>query len=151
MLLLILAHSLPNRLTHMLTWNSQLFSGYNSDGRQQAVFSWVPVENQDSVNADVFELVNYLVENDSANVTDSMYLGLIQFGSETVHATKNITFEVKEAYMNLEVISARATPSTSSKGSSATSTSSGAANAMMPAITNFAFPAAMGLAAVMMG
>lgn len=105
----------------------------------------MPKVNLDSINADLSELVRIVTA--SGNISDSMYLGLIQFGSETVHSPKNITLEMKSARMDLQVNSARPTPKTS-KGS-ATATSSGFGNAMLPTITSFAYPVAMGVAAAL--
>lgn len=70
-----------------------------------------------------------------------MYMGLIQFGSETVHASANVTIEMKSAYMSLDVKSARPTTAT------ATSTSKAGAWGSMPTITSLPMVAA-GLAAV---
>lgn len=85
----------------------------------------------------------------AGNITDTMYLGVIQFGTETVHATSNVTTEFKSIYMDLEVNSAKATPTSSKGSSSATSTSKGGAMGMMPTVTSFAYPIAMGVAAVL--
>lgn len=123
----------------------QLFVGQNQQGQKQTVYSWVPTTNLDSISADLSELTRLITA--SGNISDSTYLGVIQFGSETVHSPQNITFEVKSAYMDLEVNSAKPTTSTSS--ASATSTSKGLANAMMPTITSFAYPLAVGVAAVL--
>ncbi|GAB7355556.1 hypothetical protein MBLNU459_g6030t3 [Dothideomycetes sp. NU459] len=119
----------PTNISYNLSGNQQ--------GQKQLVYSWVPSVNQNSINADVAPLISYLY--DLGNITSDMYLGLVQFGSETVHATQNITFNVKSASMSLDVISARATSTSSSKGA--------AANVARP--TNFVLPAVLGAAAVL--
>lgn len=111
----------------------------------QTVYSWVPTENVDKIEGDLMELLDIVVQ--SGNLTSDLYLGVVQFGTETVHATENVTSEFKSIYMDLGVKSAKATPKTSS--SAATATSSGFGHAMMPTITSFAYPVAMGAAALL--
>lgn len=120
----------------------QLFSGHNQQGQKQAVFSWVPTVYQESIDADVFELVKELVT--IGNITDDMYLGLIQFGSETVHASEPVALQMKDIEMSIGVSSSR------TAAASATSTSKGGADRFAAQITNFAIPAALGLG-VMLG
>jgi xyloglucan-specific endo-beta-1,4-glucanase len=121
----------------------QLFTGRNQQGQKQLVFSWVPTVYQESVDADVFELVTELIR--IGNVTDDMYLGLIQFGSETVHATEPVQLEVKDVQMSIGVSSSR----TASPTATSTSKSKGAGDRFMPQITNFAIPAAVGVGAML--
>ncbi|KAF1348177.1 concanavalin A-like lectin/glucanase domain-containing protein [Delphinella strobiligena] len=125
----------------------QLFVGQNQQGQKQTVYSWVPTSNLDSIEIDVYDLIQMVIS--AGNITDTMYLGVIQFGTETVHATSNVTTEFKSIYMDLEVNSAKPTPTSSKGSSSATSTSKGGAMGLMPTITSFAYPVAMGLAAVL--
>ncbi|ESZ94303.1 hypothetical protein SBOR_5299 [Sclerotinia borealis F-4128] len=115
----------------------QLFSGHNQQGQKQAVFSWVPTVYQQSIDADISELVKELVT--LGNITADMYLGLIQFGSETVHATEPVELQMKDIEMSLGVSSSRTASPT------ATSTSKGGADMFRAQITNFAVPAALGL------
>jgi xyloglucan-specific endo-beta-1,4-glucanase len=63
-----------------------LYSGFNQQYQKQAVYSWVPAQNQNGIEADLWELVTYLVK--SGVLSNDMYVGLIQFGTETVHATQ---------------------------------------------------------------
>ncbi|KAL1311428.1 hypothetical protein AAFC00_001589 [Neodothiora populina] len=125
----------------------QLFVGQNQQGQKQTVYSWVPTVNLDHIEGDLSELLHVIV--DSGNLTDTLYMGVVQFGTETVHATSNVTAEFKNIFMDLEVNSAKPTPSKTSSGSGSTATSSGFANAMMPTITSFAYPIAMGAAALL--
>ncbi|PQE30280.1 glycosyl transferase protein [Rutstroemia sp. NJR-2017a WRK4] len=130
----------PNAPTYNLSGvEYQLFTGRNQQGQKQLVFSWVPVVYQESVDADVFELVEELVR--IGNVTSEMYLGLVQFGSETVHATEPVELQVKDVQMSMGVSSSR----TASPSSTSTSKSKGAGDRFMPQITNFAVPAAVGV------
>ncbi|THV48987.1 hypothetical protein BGAL_0217g00120 [Botrytis galanthina] len=120
----------------------QLFTGRNQQGQKQAVFSWVPTVYQESIDANVFELVKELVS--IGNITNDMYLGLIQFGSETVHASEPVGLQMKDIDMSIGVSSSRTASPT------ATSTSKGGAERFQAQITNFAMPAALGLG-VMLG
>jgi len=123
-----------------------LYSGFNQQYQKQAVFSWVPAENQNSIDANLWELVTYLVN--AGNLTSDMYIGLIQWGTETVHATQNVTFEMQKAQMDLSVIKQKPTTTKGSPPATA-GASKGAAFHVAP--TGFALPAAaMGLAAAVL-
>ncbi|CAD0114264.1 unnamed protein product [Aureobasidium uvarum] len=123
-----------------------LYSGFNQQGQKQAVFSWVPAENQNGIEADLWELVTYLVN--AGNLTSDMYIGLIQFGTETVHATQNVTFEMQKAQMDFSVVKQKPTTTKGSPPATA-GASKGAAFHVAP--TGFALPAAaMGLAAAVL-
>ncbi|KAG9625021.1 concanavalin A-like lectin/glucanase, partial [Aureobasidium melanogenum] len=123
-----------------------LYSGFNQQGQKQAVFSWVPAENQNGIDADLWELVNYLVN--AGNLTSDMYIGLIQFGTETVHATQNVTFEMQKAQMDLSVYKQKPT---TTKGSPPATAGASKGAAFQVAPTGFALPAAaMGLAAAVL-
>ncbi|CAD6449119.1 8c7b6b21-b774-4eeb-b51f-460c4ffc0b03 [Sclerotinia trifoliorum] len=119
----------------------QLFSGFNQQGQKQAVFSWVPKIYQESIDAEIFELVQELVR--LGNVTADMYIGLVQFGSETVHAAQPVELQMKDIQMSIGVSSSK------TAAPSATSTSKGAADRFAAQITNFAVPAALGLGAML--
>ncbi|KAM3085786.1 hypothetical protein ACMFMG_002847 [Clarireedia jacksonii] len=126
----------------------QLFAGRNQQGQKQLVFSWVPTVYQESVDADVFELVTELIR--IGNVTDDMYLGLIQFGSETVHATEPVQLEIRDVQMSIAVSSSRTASPTASSTRTSTSTSKAGVDRFMPQITNFAIPAALGVGAMLL-
>ncbi|KAI9650822.1 hypothetical protein NHQ30_000856 [Ciborinia camelliae] len=122
----------------------QLFGGHNQQGQEQGVFSWVPTVYQESIDANVFELVRELVR--LGNITEEMYLGLIQFGSETVHAEAPVELQMKDVQMSIAVTSSR----TASPTPTSTKKSGAVADMYRPQITNFAVPAALGLG-VMLG
>ncbi|KAI5196617.1 concanavalin A-like lectin/glucanase [Aureobasidium subglaciale] len=123
-----------------------LYSGFNQQYQKQAVYSWVPSENQQGIQADLWELVTYLIPR--SNITSDMYIGLIQFGTETVHATSNVTFEMQKAQMDLAVVSQKPT---TTKGSPPATAGASKGGAFHVAPTNFALPAAaMGLAAAVL-
>jgi len=123
-----------------------LYSGYNQQYQKQAVYSWVPAENQNGIDANLWELVEYLVNN--GTLTSDMYIGLIQWGTETVHATQNVTFEMQKAQMDLSVVKQKPTTTKGSPPATA-GASKGAAFHVAP--TGFALPAAaMGLAAAVL-
>ncbi|QSZ35963.1 hypothetical protein DSL72_007085 [Monilinia vaccinii-corymbosi] len=119
----------------------QLFMGRNQQGQQQSVFSWVPTVYQESIDAEIFELVNELVR--IGNITSDMYMGVIQFGSETVHAAKKVVLEMNNIEMKLDV------KTTKTVTSRPTATSRAAADVFRAQITNFAVPAALGLGAML--
>ena len=126
----------------------RLFVGHNQQYQKQLVYSWVPAQgNLDSVSADVFPLVRYLYG--LGNVTEDYYLGLVQFGSETVHATQNVTFDVQHASMSLDVVSSTARPTKTRGPGGATASSKGAAGRAVPAPTLTGWPVAAAAAAGM--
>lgn len=120
----------------------QLFSGFNQQGQKQAVFSWVPKVYQETIDMDVSELLNELVR--IGNITDDLYLGILQFGSETVHAAEPVEFQMKDIKMSIGVSSTQ-TASPTAK----TTSSKGAADMWRPQMTNFAMPAALGVGAML--
>ncbi|RAL67133.1 hypothetical protein DID88_007911 [Monilinia fructigena] len=136
-----------SRATHeIMVWQAVWggvwpIGGRNQQGQKQAVFSWVPTVYQESIDAEIFELVEELVR--IGNITSDMYLGLIQFGSETVHAAKPVELRMKDIKMSIGVSSTRTSSPT------ATATSSGGADMFRAQITNFAVPAALGLGAML--
>ncbi|KAF2085971.1 glycoside hydrolase family 12 protein, partial [Saccharata proteae CBS 121410] len=77
--------------------NYTLFQGNNANG--QAVFSWVPETNLSSIDTDLYPLMSYLL--DGGYIPDSIYLGRMQFGSETMHSSQNMTFMVDYLEMNI--------------------------------------------------
>ncbi|KAK7553331.1 concanavalin A-like lectin/glucanase domain-containing protein [Phyllosticta citricarpa] len=79
--------------------NYTLYKGYNANG--QTVYSWVPNQNQTKLSTDLYPLVDYLVKDGS--ISDKMYLGRLQFGSETMHSAENqnISFIVSHLEMNV--------------------------------------------------
>lgn len=81
------------------------------------------------------------------NLTSDMYIGLIQFGTETVHATSNVTFEMQKAQMDLSVIKEKPT---TTKGSPPATASASKGAAFQVAPTGYALPAAIGLAAAVL-
>ncbi|KAK8200560.1 concanavalin A-like lectin/glucanase domain-containing protein [Phyllosticta capitalensis] len=108
--------------------NYTLYKGYNANG--QTVYSWVPAQNQSTLNTDLYPLVKYLVEDGA--ISDRMYLGRLQFGSETMHSgqNQNISFIVSHVEMNVnhEVW-------TPPKGSGSGSGHKGAASSLQPSVT----------------
>lgn len=91
---------------------------------------------------DVSELLNELVR--IGNITDDLYLGILQFGSETVHAAEPVEFQMKDIKMSIGVSSTQ-TASPTAK----TTSSKGAADMWRPQMTNFAMPAALGVGAML--
>lgn len=67
---------------------STLYSGQNSRGT--SVFTWVSPSDQTSFDEDISPLLQYLSSKDL--VSADARLGLVEFGSETYHSGKNVTF-----------------------------------------------------------
>ena len=63
------------------------------------MFSWLSPNNITDFNEDISPLLQYLYKNDL--VPASLYLGAVQFGSETFHATSNVTFSVNDFSINM--------------------------------------------------
>jgi xyloglucan-specific endo-beta-1,4-glucanase len=76
---------------------SKLYSGANSAG--QTVYSWLAASNITSFNANVAPLIHALWQKNF--IPQSIYLGTFQFGTETFHATDNVTFSASDYYFNI--------------------------------------------------
>ncbi|RDW82739.1 hypothetical protein BP6252_03851 [Coleophoma cylindrospora] len=85
-----------------------LYHGTNTNN--QSVYSWYPSKNMTSFNADVSPLLSYLWQKEY--IEESLYLGLVQWGSEAIHsaAGENVTFWARS--VSLDVV--RGTPTTAS-------------------------------------
>ncbi len=77
---------------------SSLYTGPNGAG--QTVFSWLAQTNLTSFHNDISPLFNYLVDHNL--LPTSAYLGSVQFGTETFHATANVTFTASNFALDLE-------------------------------------------------
>jgi xyloglucan-specific endo-beta-1,4-glucanase len=64
------------------------------------VFSWLAQTNLTSFHNDISPLFNYLVDHNL--LPTSAYLGSVQFGTETFHATSNVTFTASNFALDLE-------------------------------------------------
>lgn len=67
---------------------SFLYHGNNTQG--QTVFSWLPENNLTHTSGDFSPLVHYLWQFNF--MPQNVYLGTIQFGTETFHATSEVLF-----------------------------------------------------------
>jgi len=73
-------------------WISSLYQGHNSNG--QYVYSWLASSDLTSFNADISPLLHYLWRH--SYIHEANYLGIVQFGMETFHATSNVTFSATD-------------------------------------------------------
>jgi Glycosyl hydrolase family 12 len=64
------------------------------------VYSWLASSNITSFNDDISPLFTYLTNNNL--LPNTTYLGIVQFGTETFHATSNVTFSASN--YNLTVV-----------------------------------------------
>lgn len=82
-----------------------MYTGQNDRG--QNVYSWFPAAAT-TLNANVGsftgDLALLLKEVQNMQLLDpTIYLGSVQFGSETTHSVKNVTFNANPVMMDLEV------------------------------------------------
>jgi hypothetical protein len=89
---------------------STLYSGTNGNG--QTVFSWVTNDTITSFNADIAPLILFFPQY--GYIPSDVYLGTIQFGTETFFASSKINFTVNQFSASL------ASTSFSTNGSSGT-------------------------------
>jgi len=81
--------------------NGTTFSLYTGpNGAGQTVFSWLAADNITNFNNDISPLFNYLVNHNL--MPTSTYLGTVQFGTETFHATSNVTFKASNFVLDME-------------------------------------------------
>lgn len=97
--------------------SSFLFHGNNT--QNQTVFSWLPETNLTAVDADYSSLIHYLWQ--LGFMPKDVYLGTLQFGTETFHATNEVLFKAanyslgfsrntSEVFTNLESVKPVAVP-----------------------------------------
>lgn len=103
-----------------LTTSSSLYMGPNTNG--QYVYSWLASSNVNNFDTDISPLLHYLWRE--KYISESNYLGVVQFGSETFHATSNVTFSVRNFNMSIEA----GTPKPTTSAATPSSTSSSAPN-----------------------
>jgi len=80
---------------------STLYSGANNNG--QFVYSWLAPDNITTFDKDISPLLHYLWQH--KKISESNYLGIVQFGTETFHASSNVTFSAQD--FNLTVASGK--------------------------------------------
>lgn len=74
-----------------------LYSGANDNG--QFVYSWWSPVNLSNFNQDISPLLHFLWRHDY--ISESNYLGTVQFGTETFHSTSNVTFSARDYRLNV--------------------------------------------------
>jgi xyloglucan-specific endo-beta-1,4-glucanase len=77
---------------------SSLYQGPNGVG--QTVFTWLAADNITTFNHDISPLFVYLTKHNL--IPSSAYLGVVSFGTETFHATSNVTFSASN--FNMKVV-----------------------------------------------
>jgi xyloglucan-specific endo-beta-1,4-glucanase len=76
---------------------SSLYQGPNGVG--QTVFTCLAADNITTFNQDISPLFTYLTKNNL--IPSTTYLGIVQFGTETFHATSNVTFSASNFNMKI--------------------------------------------------
>ncbi|KUJ13835.1 concanavalin A-like lectin/glucanase [Mollisia scopiformis] len=85
--------SIKNPPTHSLNGTIYtLYSGANNNG--QFVYSWLAPSNVTTFDRDISPLLHYLWQHKL--ISESNYLGVVQFGTETFHASSNVTFSAQD-------------------------------------------------------
>ncbi|KAH7333128.1 concanavalin A-like lectin/glucanase domain-containing protein [Rhexocercosporidium sp. MPI-PUGE-AT-0058] len=74
-----------------------LYSGPNSNG--QFVYSWLGSTNITDFDEDISPLLHYLWRHKL--IDDSNYLGVVQFGTETFHASSNVVFSAHDYNLSI--------------------------------------------------
>ncbi len=64
------------------------------NGNGQYVYSWLASSTIENFDEDISPLIAYLWKQ--KYISESIYLGTVQFGSETFHADANVTFSVQD-------------------------------------------------------
>ncbi|KAF6829120.1 glycosyl transferase [Colletotrichum plurivorum] len=89
-------------LTNMTVGGTEFSLWYDTNQRDQKVFTWVTRDGSDvnEFDADVAPLFKYVLE--SGEIDKESWLGLVEFGSETWHSPDNITFSAANFAMELD-------------------------------------------------
>lgn len=82
-----------------------MYNGPNNNGQQ--VFTWVASTNTTSFSGDLSPGIKYLWQNDL--IPEKNFLGVVQFGTETLHATEYVTFTASN--VGIDVTTGAATKS----------------------------------------
>ncbi|KAH9207041.1 concanavalin A-like lectin/glucanase domain-containing protein [Leptodontidium sp. 2 PMI_412] len=77
--------------------NFTLYSGPNTNG--QFVYSWLGYTNITDFDEDISPLLHYLWRHKL--IDDTNYLGIVQFGTETFHATSNVEFSAYDYNLSI--------------------------------------------------
>lgn len=87
----------PFTFEDILIFNSTLYSGANGNG--QFVYSWLAPANVSDFNRDISPLMHYLWQHKM--ISESNFLGIVQFGTETFHSSSNVTFSAQDFNLNV--------------------------------------------------
>lgn len=74
-----------------------MYDGPNDKGQQ--VFTWVASTNTTTFSGDLSPGIKYLWQN--GFVPENNFLGVVQFGTETLHATEYVTFTASNIGINV--------------------------------------------------
>jgi len=89
-----------------------LYTGLNSNGQQ--VYSWLAASNITYFDEDVSPLIHYLWRH--GMISENVYLGSLQFGTETFHAGSNVTFSAQDTVLTVASGTPEATSGVSISG-----------------------------------
>lgn len=112
--------------------NFSLYHGWNAQG--QHVFSWLPVRNLTSSDADYSPLLKHIWKK--GLLSGSLYLGQLEFGAEVMHAGLTTTFRASDYSLQLYRQGDKDDPNpkpTSTSSATSTRTSAAATQTDVPA------------------
>ncbi|KAK1993299.1 concanavalin A-like lectin/glucanase [Colletotrichum falcatum] len=89
-------------LTNITLGSTEFSLWYDTNGREQKVFTWVTRDGSDvnQFNEDITPLLKYVL--DSGEIDRESWLGLVEFGSEAWHSPENVTFSAAHFSMELD-------------------------------------------------
>ncbi|KAF9871024.1 hypothetical protein CkaCkLH20_11441 [Colletotrichum karsti] len=89
-------------LTNITLGSTEFSLWYDTNQRDQKVFTWVTRDGSDvnQFDEDVAPLFKYVLE--SGEIDEDSWLGLVEFGSEAWHSPDNITFSAAHFSMDLD-------------------------------------------------
>ncbi|KAL0939838.1 Endoglucanase cel12A [Colletotrichum truncatum] len=89
-------------LTNITLGSTEFSLWYDTNQREQKVFTWVTRNGEDvnEFDEDVTPLFNYVLE--SGEIDKESWLGLVEFGTETWHSKGNVTFSAAHFSMELD-------------------------------------------------
>ncbi|OLN96031.1 Endoglucanase cel12A [Colletotrichum chlorophyti] len=89
-------------LTNITLGSTEFSLWYDTNQREQKVFTWVTRNGEDvnQFDEDITPLLEYVLE--SGEIDKESWLGLVEFGSEAWHSPENITFSAANFAMELD-------------------------------------------------
>ncbi|TQN66157.1 Endoglucanase cel12A [Colletotrichum shisoi] len=89
-------------LTNITLGSTEFSLWYETNQREQKVFTWVTRDGADvtQFDEDITPLLKFVLE--SGEIDEDSWLGLVEFGSEAWHSPENVTFSAAHFSMELD-------------------------------------------------